>query len=71
MRIKASGNPILETFDNWTLSIGNGEAEYIEGTDMIEIPEEMCLKIKEESPGNPNSEKEAMIALADYVYPKL
>ena len=71
MRIKASGDPVLEEFDNWTLSIGNGEAEQEDGTDMIKVPPDMCFRIHEKSPGNPDSEKEAMKSLANHVYPRL
>ena len=71
MRVKASGDPVLEEFDNWTVSIGNGEAEQEDGTDMIKIPSEMCFRIQEKSPGNPDSEKEAMTFLANHVYPQI
>ena len=45
MRVRASGDKILEDFDNWTLSIGNGESSSFDKSDMIQIPEELCLKI--------------------------
>ena len=38
---------------------------------MIEIPEDMCLKIEEKSVKNPNSEKEAIMNLTNHVYPDL
>ena len=71
MRIKASGNHMLEAFDKWTLSIGNGEAETVDETDMIEVPQDMCLKIEEKTVKNPHSEIEAIKGLADHVYPNL
>ena len=71
MRVKASGNPLLEAFDKWTLSIGNGETPTVEHSDMIEIPEDMCLKIEEKSAKNPDSETKAIQALTDHVYPNL
>ena len=71
MRVKASGNSILEGFDKWTLSIGNGEAPTVENSDMIEIPEDMRLKIEEKSAKNPDSETKAIQALTDHVYPNL
>ena len=40
MRIRASGDPKLEAFDNWTLSVGNGEVATLEEGDMIEIPDQ-------------------------------
>jgi ATP-dependent DNA helicase PIF1 len=38
---------------------------------MLEIPEELCFKIEEKTIKNPTAEKDAMIALADHVYPNL
>ena len=71
MRIMASGDPSLQEFDDWMLSIGNGDAPTIIGSDLIEIPEEMCIEIVPKSIKSPNSEKEAMQCLADHVYPSL
>ena len=71
MRIRSSGDSLLEAFDDWTLTVGNGEASTMEGTDMIEIPEELCFKIEEKTLKNPEAEKKAIIALADHVYPNL
>ena len=71
MRVKASGDPVLEEFDNWTLSIGNGDAATIDETDMIEIPDHMCFEIEEKSFKNPDSEKRAIQGLAEHVYPNL
>ena len=49
MRVRASGDPVLESFDRWTLAIGNGSDK--SGT--ITIPPEMATEIlpntKEES----------------------
>ena len=70
MRVMASGDHELEAFDKWTLAIGNGEAPTDEN-ELIEIPEEMCLKIEPKSLKNPDAEKNAMKALADHVYPNL
>ena len=45
MRIMTSNNSNLEDFDSWTVSIGNGAINTIQETDMIEIPEQMFIKI--------------------------
>ena len=71
MRILASGNTSLIAFDNWTLSVGNGVAEHIGNTDVIEIPEEMCMVIDERSRESPNAERDCMKKLANHVYPDL
>ena len=70
MRIQSSQDPKLKVFDQWTLSIGNGDVK-TEGNNMIEIPAEMCMIIETNSPDNPHAEKKAMQRLANHVYPNL
>ena len=53
MRIKASGDPILENFDKWTLSLGDGTANDEDGR--VIIPEEMITYI------NPNTKKDKRV----------
>ena len=31
MRVRASGDPVLESFDQWSVNIGNGEANNVNG----------------------------------------
>ena len=69
MRVKMSNDPEAEAFDLLTLKIGNGEKEVFDGTDLIEVPDDMCMTIEPNSPRNPTSEKEAMKKLAGHVYP--
>lgn len=47
MRVKASGDPILEDFDCWTVSIGNGTAETVgkEEDSKIQLKEDLCFGI--------------------------
>ena len=71
MRVKMSNDAEADLFDRFTLKVGNGEAEVVAGTDMVEIPEEMCIGIKPNSKTNPSSEKDAMKSLADHVYPNI
>ena len=71
MRVLATGNPSLIGFDEWTLSVGDGLAESIGLTNLIEIPLEMYIKIEEKSKENPEAEKESMTLLADQVYPNM
>ena len=65
MRIMTSNNSNLEDFDSWTVSIGNGAINTIQETDMIEIPEQMFIKIDD------SSQVQCMKTLADQVYPNL
>ena len=71
MRVKMSNDTEADLFDRFTLKVGNGEAEVVAGTDMVEIPEEMCIGIKPNSKTNPSSEKDVMKSLADHVYPNI
>ena len=57
---------ILEEFDRWTLSIGDGEMESIKITeDMI------ATKIIKNSKDNPNSEQEAMSRFVNEIFPNI
>ena len=71
MRVKLSNCSDSEAFDNFTLTIGDGSIETFEDTDLIEIPSPMCMEIKPNSPKNPESEKQAIVKLADHVYANL
>ena len=71
MRVRASGDPTLEAFDQWTLSIGDGAVPTLDETDMINIPEDMCLEIVPKSAKDPHSETRAMKELTEHVYPDL
>ena len=71
MRVKLSNDPEAEAFDLFTLDLGDGKAETIDGTDLVKIPEDMCMEIQPNSANEPESEKKAMKKLADHVYPNL
>ena len=62
-------DPNLVGFDKWASSIDEGSAPTVKDTDLIEIPEEMCLKINSYSTENPKAELESMKQLANHVYP--
>ena len=66
MRVRACGDPELEAFDRWTLSIGNGEMEE------LQIPDDMiATKIVKNSSENPNSEQQAMRQFVDAIFPDI
>ena len=64
MRVKASGNPILEVFDQGTLSIGNGEAS----NGSVSIPNEMVTEIIPNSPSEPWHEANSMKKFCQIIY---
>ena len=71
MRVKLSNCPDAESFDKFTVTIGDGSIGSIEDTDLIEIPVDMCIEIDPNSPSNPEAERQTMIKLANYVYTDL
>ena len=67
MRVRASGDPILEAFDKWTLSIGNGTA--MNGA--IPIPDEMITEIVPNTPSERWHEEESMKKFCRLVFPDI
>ena len=66
MRVRACGDPQLEEFDRWTLSIGNGDM-----TELL-IPDDMiATKIVKNSRENQNSEQQAMGEFVDEIFPDI
>ena len=47
MRVRALGDPRLEAFDNWCLSLGNGTEPVVSGEDTVRLPENLCVRIGE------------------------
>ena len=56
MRVRASGNPVLEQFDKWTLELGNGTANDDDGR--VIIPEVMLTYIKNNTHKDKTDESE-------------
>jgi ATP-dependent DNA helicase PIF1 len=71
MRVKLSRDPEAIAFDDFSLKLGNGDIETIEGTNLVQIPEEMCMEIVPNTRAIPNGEKDSMKKLAEFVYPNL
>ena len=66
MRVRALGDQILQQFDEWSLSIGNGEVEN------LSVPDEMvACRIVPNSAQNRNSEALAMAQFCNSVFPQL
>ena len=66
MRVRALGDPRLQEFDDWGLSVGDGVMEN------LAVPGEMvsCI-IPPNSPENPTSEGQAMEDFCDAIFPDL
>ena len=67
MRVRASGDPVLEAFDSWTLSIGNGEKQ----DGLIPIPEDMVVEIVPNTPSEQWHEAESMKKFCREIFPQL
>ena len=65
MRVRASGDPVLEAFDQWTLDIGNGSAEN------VSIPDEMLTEILSNTKEEPWKEAESMKKFCQQVFPDI
>ena len=66
MRVQASGDPVLEDFDKWTLSIGNGESS------QVSVPEDMVVtKIIANSKENSQSEGQCMEEFIRKIFPNI
>ena len=68
MRVRASGDPELEAFDKWTVSLGNGTAG--EGG-LVPIPEEMTTEIEPNTIEEPWRENQSMEKFCREIFPDL
>ena len=67
MRVRASGDPVLENFDRWTLSIGNGTIK----NGAVDIPLEMLTEIKPNTKTESKNEEKSMKSFCKEVFPDL
>ena len=67
MRVRASGDPELEAFDQWTLSIGNGS----NNDDAVLIPDDMVTEIVPNTPTESWHEEESMKKFCRIIFPDL
>ena len=67
MRVRASGDPTLEEFDKWTLSIGNG----LNLNGGVPIPETMITEIKPNTKSEPKNEENSMKLFCQQVFPDI
>ena len=66
MRVLSTGDESLQEFDDWLLTVGNGDSE------TLDIPDFMIgTKIEPNIPGNGNSEATSMKEFAQIIFPDL
>ena len=66
MRVRASGDPELEAFDEWTLGVGNGIM------DTLEVPSNIGVtEITPNSSENRNSEGRSMLEFCQKIFPNI
>ena len=66
MRVRASGDPALEEFIRWTMSIGDGDSESIAVPDHMET-----TLITKNRPGNTLAEENSMKEFCESVFPDI
>ena len=69
MRVRASGNPRLEEFDQWSVSIGDGEANNDNG--LVTIPQGMFFEIKPNTEADKKAEENSMKEFCSTIFPDL
>ena len=69
MRVRACGNTALQNFDEWTLSIGDGNANDLQ--DMVKIPEEMNFDIRPNTEHDSRLEEKSMVEFCNKIFPNL
>ena len=65
MRVRASGDPQLEAFDEWTLQIGNGT----QGSETVKVPAEMVTPIEPNAKEEQWRETQSMKKFCQQVFP--
>ena len=71
MRVKASGDPELQRFDDWVLSLGDGTAPTLKDTDLVEIDDDLCHKIESNTNNDIEAETRSMKRFTEMVFPKI
>ena len=67
MRVRASGDPTLESFDKWTLDIGNGVP--LNGS--VQIPDNMVVEIVPNTKNESKNEENSMKKFCKEIFPDL
>ena len=69
MRVRASGNAMLEANDTWTVYIGDGTSNDKNG--LISIPQDMLYNIKPNKGKNNNKEENSMKEFSKMIFPEI
>ena len=67
IRVRASGDPKLEAYDTWTVKVGDGTSNDING--LISIPEDMLYNIKPNTGTNQKEEENSMKEFCRMIFP--
>lgn len=71
MRVKASGDPELQRFDEWVLSLGDGTALTVKDTDLVEIDDDLCHKVESNTDKDVEAERRSMNEFVEIVFPNV
>ena len=69
MHVRATGDPDLERFANWTLSLGDGTMNDQQGR--VVIPKENLFQIKPNTKNNKQNEAKSLIEFCELIFPNL
>ena len=64
MRVRASGDTVLEEFDRWTLSVGNGDDK----KELVPMPKHMLCEIISNTKTEPKNEEKSMKKFCQEVF---
>ena len=43
-------NAAIDEYDQWTVSVGDGTAPVVEGDNLIQLPEDLCVEVDPAKP---------------------
>ena len=61
----AAANAAIDKYDEWTVSIGDGTAPVVEGDNLIQLPEDLCVEI------DPSKPQDGMAKFCEKIWPRL
>ena len=69
MRVRSSGDPVLEQFAKWTLSLGDGVIN--DQHERVTIPKENLFEINSNTKNNKQNERKSLVDFCEEIFPNL
>ena len=61
----AAANAAIDKYDEWTVSVGDGTATVVEGDNLIQLPENLCVEV------DPSKPQDGMKKFCEEIWPHL